>query len=82
MAVLGVGCAGGCPAGGQDLLVLQRRLICAGCPHLHWQQWDGLNVPKPTAVSDSDAARSPQGVAREDPKAPSALEQEKRKFGV
>lgn len=68
--MLGVGCAGGCPAGGQDLLVLQRRLICAGCPHPHWQQWDGLSVPKPVAVSDSDAAHSSQGVARGTPKPP------------
>lgn len=46
------------------------RLISAGCPCPHWQHWDGLNVPKPTAVSDSDAAHSPQGVARGTPKPP------------
>lgn len=50
--------------------MLPGTLIPAGCPHPHWQQWDGLNVPKPTAVSDSDAARSPQGVARGTSKPP------------
>lgn len=37
-------------------------LSSAGCPRSCWQQWGGLDVPKPAAVSDSDPARLPRGV--------------------